>query len=145
MENNDQYLQTMRTLYTALQAETLLRYEKAGVLNEIETEKYKLSLINGKNNVLFLNISTLEETFLVPSRVVECARWDIEKDEHKLTARCKGCKIINHCKKIGAPSPCKIYCLNPIEGMVKAINPDTDFQVKSTLWDSDICHVEVIK
>lgn len=142
---SDGYLATLRNLYTGLQAETLLRYHNAGIINEVETEKYRLSLVNGKKNAIMLQISTIEDAFMKPSKIVECARWEVKEDDEKVTAICKGCKIINLCKKIGAPSPCNLYCLNPIEGMVKAIEPNADFRTLSTLWDADKCEIEIIK
>jgi len=46
-------------------------------------------------------------------------------------------------KRTGAGSPCEIYCLNPLEGMIKGINPDSVFEVKETLWEGKECSVEV--
>lgn len=139
----NQYLAIMRNLYTGLQAEALLRYSKAGILEDIENEKRVLSIKNGSQNAAMLGISNIKDAFLIPSAIVECATWEITEGNDTLFAVCRGCKIAALCKKMEAPSPCNLYCLNPIEGMIKALNDKIDFKVESTLWDSDNCVVKV--
>jgi hypothetical protein len=46
-------------------------------------------------------------------------------------------------KKMQGASPCKVYCLNPMEGMVKGVAPDAEFEVLETLWDDKKCRVRV--
>jgi hypothetical protein len=46
-------------------------------------------------------------------------------------------------KNTGAPCPCSIYCLNPMEGMVKALTPNARYEVRETLWAGENCRVEV--
>lgn len=46
-------------------------------------------------------------------------------------------------KKIGDQSPCNIYCLDPMEGMIKGIDSDLTYDVMETLWSSQKCKVDV--
>jgi len=141
--NNDRHLQLMRNLYTALQAETMARYGKAGIVPEIEEEKRGQSLASGAKNAQMLGVSEPEEAFSVPAAITECASWDIVSMDNGLSATCRGCRLIGMCKAVSTPSPCRMYCLNPIRGMVEALRPGARFEVQSTLWESDRCHVEV--
>lgn len=139
----EEKLQIMRNLYTGLQAETILMYEKAGVLESIEKEKRELNLKNGKGNCVFLGIENIKDTFLKPSEIVKCAQWELDEGQNKLTAVCRGCKLALMCKNMNLKSPCRLYCLNPIEGMIKSIKPDALFSVESTLIGADKCKIEV--
>lgn len=133
----------IRNLYTNLQAEVLGRYEKAGILKEIEMEKRVQSHTYGKMFCDMLGVSEIKEAFLRPSEIVQCAVWELKEEVNSLEAVCKGCKIASICKKEGNVSPCNMFCLNPIEGMIKGLKPDARFNVESTLMESDKCKVIV--
>ncbi len=141
--NKEQYLSVLRNLYTKLQVETMTRYAKAGILNEIEKEKRILSLASGENNAQMLGVTKQEEAFTKPASIVDCASWEISSNGNGLIAVCVGCKLAAMCKKLETPSPCRMYCLNGIEGMTKALKPESLFIVKSTLWSGENCTVEV--
>ena len=141
--NTDKHLFLMRNLYTGLLAETMARYAKAGILNEIEKEKKALSLASGEKNAQMLGVTKPEEAFTKPSSIVDCASWEISINRNGLTAVCVGCKLAAMCKKSETPSPCRMYCLNAIEGMIKALKPEAIFIVKSTLWSGENCTVGV--
>jgi len=141
--NTDKHLFLMRNLYTGLLAETMARYAKAGILNEIEKEKKALSLASGEKNAQMLGVTKPEEAFTKPASIVDCASWEITGNRNGQKAVCSGCKLAAMCKKFGTPSPCRMYCLNGIEGMIKALNPEALFIVKSTLWSGENCTVEV--
>jgi len=50
---------------------------------------------------------------------------------------------MNNPQKIDAQRPCNLYCLDPMEGMVEGLNDNCNFIVRETLWDGQICKVEV--
>ncbi|MBW2561487.1 MAG: hypothetical protein JRE40_11625 [Deltaproteobacteria bacterium] len=141
--NTDRHLFIMRNLYTGLQAETMVRYVKAGILGEIEKEKKLLSLASGEKTAQMLGVTRPEEAFTKPAAVVGCAVWEIDGGGNGLKAVCNGCKLVAMCKQFGAPSPCGMYCLNGIEGMIKALKPEASFMVQSTLWSGENCTVDV--
>lgn len=141
--NTDEHLFLMRNFYTGLQAETMARYAKAGILNEIEKERKALSLVSGERNAKMLGVAKPEEAFTKPASIVDCASWEITGSRNSLIAVCNGCKLAAMCKKLETPSPCRMYCLNAIEGMIKALKPEALFNAKSTLWSEENCTVEV--
>ena len=140
---NEQKLSVVRNLFTRLQAETMFRYAKAGILNDIEGERIELSLASGADSARMLGVTRPEEAFLKPAAIVDCATWDISSNGNGLTAICAGCKLAAMCKKLETQSPCRMYCLSAIEGMIKALKPEALFSVKSTLWKGKNCTVEV--
>jgi hypothetical protein len=140
---SEEKLEIMRVLYTGLQAESLMRYAKADIFDEIAEERIGLSLASGIRSIQMLNVKNPADAFTRPASVVECASWKITEIDDSLIAVCNGCKLVDICKKMGTPSPCNIYCLSPIEGMIKALKAEASFQVKSTLYDSNNCTVKV--
>ncbi len=141
--NIDRNLSLMRGLYISLLAETMVRYARAGALEEIENERRSTSLASGEMANQMLGVTTPAEAFTTPASIAECAAWEITEIKTGLVASCQGCKLIQLCRNLDAPSPCRMYCLNPIEGMIKALIPAARFEVKSTLWSGDNCTVEV--
>jgi len=133
----------MRNLFAGLQAETIARYAKGGILNEIEKERMELSLASGEKNAKILEVTEPVEAITIPASIVDCASWEVTRNKDGLIAVCEGCKLAAMCKKIGTPSPCRMYCLNAIEGMIKVLKPEAVFIVKSTLWSEENCTVEV--
>ena len=140
---SEKKLAVMRNLYTGLQAETIMRYAKAGIFEEVEKERIELSLTSGGRNAERLAIENAREAFAKPASITDCAFWEIEERDNSLTAVCTGCKLIGMCKQMQTPSPCKMYCLSPIEGMIKALKPGAYFRVVSTLYDGENCTVRV--
>ena len=140
---NEQHLSILRSLFTRLQAETMFRYAKAGILNDIEGDRIKLSLASGENSAQMLGVTRPEEAFTKPAAIVDCASWEISSNKNGLIAICVDCKLAAMCKKLETPSPCRMYCMSAIEGMIKGIAPQSEFNVHSTLWNSPSCKVEV--
>jgi len=141
--NAEQKLFLMRNLYTGLQAETMARYAKAGILGETEEEKKARSLASGAKAAHMLGVTKPEEAFTKPAAIVNCAAWEVAGDGNGLQAVCRGCKLVAMCRQLGTPSPCRMYCLNGIEGMIKALKPEAQCMVQSTLWSGKNCTVEV--
>ncbi len=46
-------------------------------------------------------------------------------------------------KRAGAASPCRLFCLDPIEGMIKGVAPGAAFDVQDTLFEGGRCRVRV--
>lgn len=53
------------------------------------------------------------------------------------------CMFCAMAKKMGAQSPCNIYCMDPMEGMIKGIAQGLTYDVLETLWSGSRCKVEV--
>jgi len=72
-----------------------------------------------------------------------CANWEFTDTENGFEAVTTSCMLCTISKKMGNFSPCQLYCLSPLEAMLKGISPNADFSVMDTLWDSDKCSVSV--
>ncbi|QTL99080.1 hypothetical protein GM661_14495 [Iocasia frigidifontis] len=142
--NTEVKLSVLQSIYTNVLAESVFYYNKEGILNEIVKEKKEKSFVSGKGLVENFGIKYPEEVFTWCSEVFNCAVWDINKTEDGFLAIAEKCKLCDICKKLGAGMPCYIYCLNPMEGMVKGINSDIKFKVLETLWKGKKCKVEII-
>lgn len=143
METNEK-LKTVQMIYAGALADMTLRMGNAGVLEQITKEKREEQLSTGKARAMQMGIASPEEVFTKLSELMGCANWQIQKnDENGFAAVATGCALCSFAKRIGAPSPCDPFCLNPMEGMVKGLNPDAGFLVKETLYEGKECRVQV--
>jgi hypothetical protein len=46
-------------------------------------------------------------------------------------------------KRLGAQSPCNVYCLDPMEGMVRGLNEKAVVTVEETLYHGAQCRVRI--
>lgn len=99
----------------------------------------------GKTKAAQFGITRPEEVFCRLTEIFGCARWEITAEAGGFAAETKSCKLCAIAKSIGAPGPCDLYCLDPMEGMVKGLAPELQFAVVETLWDGSKCRVEIGK
>ena len=144
MEQEKQ-LKLLRIIYAGVLADATLEFGKEGVLANVIERKRQKQLQTGKMHVTRFGVTKPEEVFTALSEVFQCANWQVEKQPTGTSGIATKCMLCNIAKKIGAPSPCELYCLLPMESMVNAINPNAEFQVKETLWDGKKCHVDIIE
>jgi hypothetical protein len=143
METNEK-LKTVQMIYAGALADMTLRMGNAGVLEQITKEKREEQLSTGKSRAMQMGIANPKEVFTKLSDLMGCANWQIQKnDENGFTAVATGCALCSFAKRIGAPSPCNPFCLNPMEGMVVGMNPDDGFLVEETLYEGNECRVRV--
>ena len=108
------------------------------------TERKRREQLAPQMRAVQFGITTPEEVFLKLSELFACAQWNIiESAEGGFTAQSCACKLRAIARSIGAPSPCHLYCLDPMEGLVKAVKPDAVYTVKETLWDGSRCEISV--
>lgn len=136
-------LKMLQTFYAAVLADSVLRLGREGVLDKVTEEKKREQLLSGKMKAQQLGISVPEEAIEVLSEIFGCADWKIIKEEGGFVAEAKACMLCAIAKKLGANCPCNIYCLDPIEGVIKGLKPEADYIVESTLWDCDKCRLMV--
>ena len=141
--NLEQRVKVLETAYVGIQVDAVSFFGKEGILEKVTQEKKKEQLALGKLQAERFGIEKPEDVFMRLSEVFNCALWEIRKEMNGFIAESKACKLCAMGKKIGSPSPCRIYCLNPMEGMVKGINPKSTFEVKETLWDGQKCKIEI--
>lgn len=141
---NEKKLKVLQRFYAGVLADSVLQLGNEGVLEKVALRKRNEQLATGKLRAQQLGISTPEQVFEILPEIFECANWKVEKNESGFDAQATNCMLCAMAKKIGAKSPCNIYCLDAMEGIVLGINPDSEYRVESTLWDSDCCKVKVI-
>jgi hypothetical protein len=136
-------LKLLQTIYAAALADAVYHFGKAGILQAVTAEKRKTQLLTGKTSAQNFGIMKPEEAFTVLADIFGCADWKITNLENGFEARASRCMLCAIAKKMNAASPCQIYCLNPMEAIVKGLNPELEFKLEETLWDSNNCRVEV--
>ncbi len=136
-------LKSLQIMYAGVLADAVLQFEKAGIMEKVTADKRQSQFLTGKAGAASLGITKPEEVFTVLADIFGCANWRIIKEENGFTAEATNCMLCALAKKMNAPSPCWIYCLNPMEGMVKGLNPDLSYEVIETLWEGKSCRIEV--
>jgi len=136
-------LQMLRTIYAGALADSVLRFDRKGILDEVTAEKRREQLAGGKARAAQLGITDARSVFEVLSGIFGCADWKTETTEDGFAATASRCMLCTFAKKLGTQSPCNIYCLDPMEGMVKGLDEGAEFQVESTLWADGQCRVSV--
>ena len=137
-------LKTLQMFYAAAQADSTLRYGNAGILELVTEQKRAQQIKTGASSAQRLGITEPKQVFLKTQDTFGCANWVCEDTGDGFTATCANCMLCAISKKMGQYSPCRLYCLNPIEAMLKGISPNAEFIVEETLWDNDKCSVSVI-
>ena len=136
-------VQILELAYAGVLADSVNCFGKEGVLEKVTEEKKKVQMALGKQQAERYGIQKPEEVFTKLAEIFNCASWEINREGDGFIAESKMCKLCAIAKKMGTSSPCCIYCLNPMEGMVKAINPNSTFEVMETLWDGQKCRIAV--
>ena len=140
---SDKQIQILQMAYASVLADAVLQLHKEGILERVTERKHLEQFTTGKLRAAQFGITTPEEVFLKLAELFGCAKWIITRDSSGFLAQTNSCLLCAIAKKIGAPNPCHLYCLDPMEGMIRAIKSDADFSVKETLWDGTKCMISV--
>ena len=141
--DSGKHIQFLQTAYAGALADAVLQLGKEGVLASIIARKRQENINSGKMRAAQFGITKPEEVFITLSELFGCTSWDIISNSDGFVALANECRLCAIAKKIGAPSPCHLYCLDPMEGMVKALKSDTEFAVEETLWEGSKCNILV--
>jgi len=139
----EQKLKNLQMYYAAAIADSVSRYGNEGVLDKITQQKKAEQMKSGSDAATRFGAKEPKQVFEKIQDLYGCASWvcnDTEDGFEAITANCMLCAIS---KRMGPHSPCQIYCLSPIEAMIKAIMPNINFTVTDTLWSSDKCRISV--
>jgi|LAHS01.1.fsa_nt_gb predicted ArsR family transcriptional regulator len=139
----EQKFKLLQAIYAGALADSVLRMGKEGILEKVTSEKREEQMITGKFRTTQFGIEKPEEAFLKLSELFGCANWAVENESGGLTAEATKCMLCAMAKKMGTQCPCNIYCLDPMEGMIRGINPNFTFNVIETLWSGQKCKVNV--
>jgi L-2-amino-thiazoline-4-carboxylic acid hydrolase len=143
--DNDEKVRILQLAYAGALADAVLRMGRDGILPRVTEEKKREQMRTGKAKAAQFGISRPEEVFQKVSEIFDCARWEVTQMPSGFSAETRSCKLCAIAKNMGAPGPCDMYCLDPMEGMVKGLAPEMTFAVNETLWDGSKCRVEVAK
>ncbi len=143
MDSNKQ-VQFLQMAYAGVLADAVLQLNKEGVLSRVTERKRREQFATGTMKAKQFGITKPEEVFLKLSEIFACARWEIVNSPvNGFIAQANSCKLCAIAKNIGAPSPCHLYCLDPMEGLVKAVKTDAVYTVEETLWEGHRCLVNI--
>ena len=136
-------VQVLQMAYAGALADTVLQYGREGILDRITARKHQEQIDQGKMSAAQFGVNKPEEAFLKISELFNCANWTITPNDNGFSARAGNCKLCSIAKKLGAQSPCHLYCLDPVEGMVKAVRSNATIAVHKTVWDGTQCNIQV--
>ena len=140
-------IRMLQAVYAGALADSVLRLGNEGVLEKVTQQKRAEQLLSGKARAAQFGFKSAEEVFTKLSELMGCANWTITRNEDGkgFAATASRCILCAMAKKMGAHSPCHIYCLDPMEGMVKGLEEKADFNVQSTLYEDGECQVVITK
>lgn len=133
----------LQIAYAGVLADTVLQLGKEGVLDAVTERKKQEQLSTGKVRAAQFGIEKPEDAFLKLYDVFGCSNWNITPSPDGFVAQTATCMLYAIAKKMGSPSPCRIYCLNPMESIVKALKEGAVYSVEETLWEGTRCSVRV--
>jgi len=142
---NEKKLQILQLTYAGVLADAVLQMGREGVLGKVTQRKKEEQMLTGKMKAEQFGVTQPKEVFQILSEIFNCASWEIVSEAGGFIAETKACKLCGFSKKLGAQKPCNLYCLDPMEGMVKGLDGNLNFIVQETLWDGQKCKVEVTK
>ena len=119
------------------------QFAKENILQNVIQRKKAEQMATGKMKAGQFGITSSAAVFTRLAEIFNCAAWEIRIAEKKFLSETTTCKLCAIAKKINAPAPCYLYCLDPMEGMVKGLNPHATFTVEETLWNGEKCRVLV--
>jgi hypothetical protein len=138
------HIRILQLTYAAQLADAVHQLARAGVLEQVTSERRATRRAAGAAQAAQLGITAPAEAFTTSAELFGCADWTVTGDgDQALVASARHCLLCGMAKKAGAPSPCSLYCLDPIEAMVEGVAPGAGFEVDETLFDGERCRVRV--
>lgn len=154
-----QQIRILQLTYAAQLADSVRQYENAGVLGRVTAERRAARLAGGAAQAAQLGIAEPAAAFTTSAALFGCADWTIAADATErgdagaqsggaeaapaFVATARTCLLCAMVKKTDGPSPCRLYCLDPIEAMVRGLSPNARFQIEETLYEGGQCRVRV--
>ena len=139
----EQKVKILQMFYASALADSVVRYGNEGILEKITGQKKAEQMKTGSSLAERLGITEPKQSFIKIQEIYGCANWVCTETEGGFEAVCTACMLCAISKKMGQFSPCRIYCLSPLEAVLKAVAPGSEFSVTQTLWDSDRCKAVV--
>jgi len=142
----EQKLKTLQLGYAAALADSVVRYGNEGVLDKITEQKKAEQMRNGTGLASRFGVTEPKQVIEKTRDTYGCANFVCTDTNGGFEAIATSCMLCSISRQMGGRfSPCRIYCLSPMEAMIKGVAPDVDFHVISTLWESEKCVIKVEK
>jgi hypothetical protein len=135
----------LQTIYAGALVDSIQQFSQEGILKKVESRKKDEQMLSGKMRAAQFGITQPEDVFHRLADIFGCANWDVQHFDNGFTAVATNCMLCAFAKKIGTPSLCNLYCLDPMEGMIKGVDPNLQYKVETTLWNNNECSVKVFK
>ena len=142
--NVENRLNVLQNLYVGVLVDSVRRYTAAGILDKVTEEKRNEQMGQGGQIVKSLNIRKPEEVFTVLAEITNCAGWEKAEGPEDVVMETEYCQLCALAKRLATGCPCYIYCLHPMEGMVKSLDSGSNFIVEETLWNGAKCRVRIV-
>jgi hypothetical protein len=140
--NDQETLRLIRVMYAGVQADAATQMERSGVLEQVTARKREEQMAGGAARARQLGIN---ESARVPtdlSEIFRCADWKVTPRDAGFAAETRTCMLCAIAKKTGGARPCRISCLDPMEGMIRGLDPSLSVSVSETLWEGSMCRLE---
>lgn len=137
-------VRVLENVYVGVLADAVKWFSKEGILGKVMEEKRSEQMLFGRERAKQFGIEKQEEVFTRVSEIFNCAVWEISQEPFGFSAETRACKLCALAKTLSTESPCNLYCLDPMEGMVKGLTQNSKFIVRETLWGGQKCKIDVI-
>jgi hypothetical protein len=139
-----QHIRILQHAYAAQLADATTRYGKAGILEQVTEERRAARLSSGAVKAAAkMGVTEPAAAFTTSAGLFGCADWTVAPDDDGFVATASRCLLCALVKQMAGPSPCRLFCLDPIEGMIVGLAPDAAVDVQETLYDGGACRVRV--
>jgi hypothetical protein len=138
-----QHIRILQHAYAAQLADATTQYGKAGILEQVTEARRAARLSSGAATAAKMGVTEPAAAFTTSAGLFGCADWAVAPDEDGFVATASHCLLCGMVKQMGGPSPCRLFCLDPIEGMIVGLAPDAAVDVQETLYDGGACRVRV--
>ena len=140
--NDQDLIRLLRGMYAGALADAATQMERAGVLEQVTARKRQEQMATGAARARQMGLSDPSQVPVVLSGVFRCADWKVEPTDAGFVAETGTCMLCGIAKKMDGARPCEMYCLHPMEGMIRGIDPSLEVTTTETLWDGQKCRLE---
>jgi len=137
-------MRVFENVYVGVLVDAVKYFSKEGILGKVSEDKRSEQMLLGREKAKQFGIEKQEEVFTRLSEIFNCSVWEISQESYGFSAETSACKLCALDKRLSTESPCNIYCLDVMEGMVKGLVQNSKFVIKETLWCGRKCKIDVI-
>jgi len=135
-------VKTLQLTYAAALADAAVRYGNEGILDKITEQKRTEQMKNGAGLAARLGVTEPKQAIEKTRDTFGCANFVCTDTPDGFEAVATNCTLCSISRQMGKFSPCQIFCLSSFEAMIKGVSPGAEFNVVSTLWDSEKCIIK---